>query len=441
MYRSCTRAAERLCSQRSGGRSTDEVEPVAEWTGRETRALRIGLRMTIEGFAEHLGVAARTVAKWEARGGMIVPVPTIQDLLDSALERATPTQQSRFEILRFRGRPPSGATSGPPGETDTGDAKRWTLLYGILTEGGLSLNSELMAAVERTRQAMDRTIRSGSVTTAQMNQIEERTQRRACLCVNSPPVEMLCRLVLDFAEVAQLVGARQRFNVQRRLYAVAAQSAALVADELMVLGATEESWAWHRTSKTAADTAGDPALRAHVRTLGALLPLYYGDPESAVVLTREARKILGRGLNPSSAMAPVLESYALALLGDIESSTQALHEAAEAFEGLPSQDRCESVLGFSERRWHFYVSRIVSHLASESAAKTLGDALAQSHALTLYPPEVIGDPALIQLDRAICLVRLADIPEGCQLAGKVLGNISAKQRTKIIRRRVGDVLA
>jgi len=298
-----------------------------------------------------------------------------------------------------------------------------------------------MAAVERTRQAMDRTIGSGSVTTAQMNQIEERTQRRACLCVNSPPVEMLCRLVLDFAEVAQLVGARQRFNVQRRLYAVAAQSAALVADELMVLGATEESWAWHRTSKTAADTAGDPALRAHVRTLGALLPLYYGDPESAVVLTREARKILGRGLNPSSAMAPVLESYALALLGDIESSTQALHEAAEAFEGLPSQDRCESVLGFSERRWHFYVSRIVSHLASESAAKTLGDALAQSHALTLYPPEVIGDPALIQLDRAICLVRLADIPEGCQLAGKVLGNISAKQRTKIIRRRVGDVLA
>jgi len=139
----------------------------------------------------------------------------------------------------------------------------------------------------------------------------------------------------------------------------------------------------------------------------------------------------------------VLEAYALALLGDTESSTQALQEAAAAFEVLRSQDRGESVLGFSERRWRFYVSRIVSHLASESTAtNTLADALsAQSDALMLYPPEIVGDPALIQLDRAICLVRLADIPEGCELAGTVLGNISAKGETEIIRRRARDVLA
>ena len=55
------------------------------WTGREARALRLGLRMTIETFGEHLGVAARTVAKWEAQGSGIVPVPTIQEVLDTAL--------------------------------------------------------------------------------------------------------------------------------------------------------------------------------------------------------------------------------------------------------------------------------------------------------------------------------------------------------------------
>ena len=89
------------------------------------------------------------------------------------------------------------------------------------------------------------------------------------------------------------------------------------------------------------------------------------------------------------------------------------------------------------------MGRIVSHLASDSTApKTLADALAaQSDALMLYPPDVVGDPALIQLDRAVCLVRLADIPGGCELAGTVLGHISAKCETEIIRRRARDVLA
>jgi transcriptional regulator with XRE-family HTH domain len=55
--------------------------------------------MTIEAFAEHLGVAVRTVAKWEAQGPKIVPTVGIQEVLDAALERATPAQQSRFQLL------------------------------------------------------------------------------------------------------------------------------------------------------------------------------------------------------------------------------------------------------------------------------------------------------------------------------------------------------
>ena len=48
---------------------------VTVWSGRETLALRTALRMTVEAFAEHLGVAVRTVAKWEALGPKIVPTP------------------------------------------------------------------------------------------------------------------------------------------------------------------------------------------------------------------------------------------------------------------------------------------------------------------------------------------------------------------------------
>src|SRR2546421_5715347 len=88
------------------------VVVIGLWTGREARALRLGLRMTIETFGEHLGVAARTVAKWEAQGSGIVPVPTIQEVLETALERATPAQQARFQLL-IRGGPAVGVGSHP----------------------------------------------------------------------------------------------------------------------------------------------------------------------------------------------------------------------------------------------------------------------------------------------------------------------------------------
>jgi transcriptional regulator with XRE-family HTH domain len=61
---------------------------VARWTGQEASALRQALRMTIRDFADHLGVAERTVAKWEAGGLAMVPVPVMQAALDTVLTRA-----------------------------------------------------------------------------------------------------------------------------------------------------------------------------------------------------------------------------------------------------------------------------------------------------------------------------------------------------------------
>ena len=41
----------------------EAVTVVGQWTGQEASALRQALRLTIRDFAEHLGVAERTVAK------------------------------------------------------------------------------------------------------------------------------------------------------------------------------------------------------------------------------------------------------------------------------------------------------------------------------------------------------------------------------------------
>ena len=48
---------------------------VGLWTGREARALRGALRLSVRAFAEHLGVAARTVSKWEKLGQATHPIP------------------------------------------------------------------------------------------------------------------------------------------------------------------------------------------------------------------------------------------------------------------------------------------------------------------------------------------------------------------------------
>lgn len=74
------------------------MEVVAIWTGQRANALRIALRMTNEAFAQRLGTAVRTVAKWNAQPD-VVPVPELQRALDTALSRASAEEQARFALL------------------------------------------------------------------------------------------------------------------------------------------------------------------------------------------------------------------------------------------------------------------------------------------------------------------------------------------------------
>ncbi|HYR64284.1 MAG TPA: hypothetical protein VET24_16845 [Actinomycetota bacterium] len=67
--------------------------------------------MTIEAFAEHLGVAGR-IAKWEAQGQKIVPTPGIQKVLDASLERFRGNcavllrkPEDAIPVLEWRGTP------------------------------------------------------------------------------------------------------------------------------------------------------------------------------------------------------------------------------------------------------------------------------------------------------------------------------------------------
>lgn len=74
------------------------MKVVGTWTGRQADALRQALRMSNESFAQHLGVAPRTVAYWRKRPE-VVPRPAIQEALDAALEQASERTKAQFSLL------------------------------------------------------------------------------------------------------------------------------------------------------------------------------------------------------------------------------------------------------------------------------------------------------------------------------------------------------
>lgn len=87
------------------------MQVIAVWTGGRADALRQAFRMTNEGFAEHLGVAVRTVANWREKPG-IQPRAAMQEVLDAALERAPDEVKAKFALLAYEASPARGCQTG-----------------------------------------------------------------------------------------------------------------------------------------------------------------------------------------------------------------------------------------------------------------------------------------------------------------------------------------
>lgn len=79
---------------------------VVEWGPGEACQLQQALRLTNEAFAERLGSATRTIAKWHANTDMRLTLE-MQQALDTMLARATEDEQSRFEQLSTGSRGPA----------------------------------------------------------------------------------------------------------------------------------------------------------------------------------------------------------------------------------------------------------------------------------------------------------------------------------------------
>lgn len=91
------------------------MDMVTGWTGNTACALQAALRMSNEAFAAHLDIGVRTVAEWHRKPTMR-PRPDAQQLLDTALERASASVKQRFAVLTRQSESP-GQEDGEASDT------------------------------------------------------------------------------------------------------------------------------------------------------------------------------------------------------------------------------------------------------------------------------------------------------------------------------------
>ncbi|WP_433497522.1 helix-turn-helix domain-containing protein [Sphaerimonospora sp. CA-214678] len=310
------------------------------------------------------------------------------------------------------------------------DVERRALFHQAMLLG--TPDGRFFAEVEGTRHDLDRTLAAGSVTEDQLDRLDEQVLRYRREYMITPPLPMLCRVMLELSDVRRLSAARQPFSVQRRLLTATTMLSLLTADALMKLGDTRQAHAWYGTARAASDDMGDLRLRALVRAQQTMLLYYYGDLGETVRLAREARMLAGSAPSSPAALAAAAEARALARMGDGKAARTALAEAEQIFARMRGLSQDDLAFVFTEKRMTFYRTGTLIEL---------GDAR-QVQGIDAYPPGFHTiDPALILLDQASHLARQGDQEEACRIAAQALGQVPAEHRTSIVVSRATALLS
>jgi transcriptional regulator with XRE-family HTH domain len=272
---------------------------VTVWSGREARALRAGLRMTIEAFAQHLGVAVRTVAKWEAQGPQIIPTVGIQEVLDTALERATPAQQSRFQMLL----------------------------------------EESSAPDERVNHAMEHPASVDLVTVARLRQ---RVQDLDTRYDRFPSISLLVETGQCLGQVTFLRAWATTGVVRRDLHAVEAECATLMGQ--LVWDASQRrdnarACAYFEQAIESARLLGNRAAEGLALLRKSFVELYgRRDPKAALPLTTHTAEVTNNVSHVLTGLAVLHAAEAHAMLGDQRNCEQALGKAEVQFGRVQATD-------------------------------------------------------------------------------------------------------
>jgi hypothetical protein len=291
------------------------MDAVASWNGAKANALRRALRMTNEQFAEHLGIAVRTVAYWRKHPD-IVPRLGTQEILDAALARASEQNRERFRLLLDgRSDKPSAAGRGLLLAENPERALAWV--------SGTNVSDQALDTISRARASL-----------AQVH-------------IQAPP-SMVLMEVLRLHEQTQslLQGGRQRLRQTRELLQIDSD---LLAHACLLLG--------DMGNNDKAETYGDAALlfareaeadEAKAWSVRAKTARWQGRYAESADLARRGFEV--SGATPTRIELAYRDAIASALAGDASRSREALERAERAADWLPSAHGDVSVWSFPVER-------------------------------------------------------------------------------------------
>jgi tetratricopeptide (TPR) repeat protein len=335
---------------------------------------------------------------------------------------------------------------GAGGEEDENVLRRTLLQLLAATGTGATihdteLSSRVFGAVDNIRRRMDDTLVSATVSPAMLDQWEDATQGFGRQYMNTPPLQLLCDVLLEFSSVRKAMSHRQPVDLQERLCRMAAQLAGLSGMIMINLGDHRMARSFFRTGRTAADETGDRALRAWVIARESLVPLYYGDPREALNLARKSRDLAGQTPCAAQAMAPIVEARALAMLSGagkkdvVDQAKRALSRARAAFAQMNTEARTDIAFGYTERQLYFHQGDALVRLGQPLEADVILE-----QALAKYEPSEWLDPTLIKFDRAKCKLLEGEVEEAVDMALKTWQSLDEAYRTDIVVRRAYDLV-
>ncbi|MEV8632634.1 XRE family transcriptional regulator [Streptosporangium sp. NPDC051023] len=353
------------------------------------------------------------------------------DLRDGRPDTSPGPRESSIQLI-------GGAFSADGSEEDENVLRR-TLLQ-LLAGTAVGLDGQVLGSVENIRRRMDETLVSATVSPAMLDQWEEATIGFGRQYMNTPPLRLLCDVLLEFSAVRKAMERRQPVDLQERLCRMAAQLAGLSGMIMVNLGDHRMARSFFRTGRIAADDTGDRALRAWVIAREALVPLYYGDPREALNLARKSRDLAGQTPCAAQAMAPVVEARALAMLSGagkkdvVDQAKRALSRARAAFSQMAAADQDDATFGYTERQLYFHQGDALVKLGQAMEAD-----LILEQALTKYGPGDWLDPTFIKFDRAKCKLLEGDIDEALAIAKATLASLGEGCRPDILMQRAHEV--
>jgi hypothetical protein len=337
--------------------------------------------------------------------------------------------------VQYRAEDPRGGV-GEEEET----VLRRTLLQ-ILAGAGVALDGQILGAVDGVRRRMDDTLVNASVSPTMLDQWEETSLGYGKQYTSTPPLRLLCDVLLDFSEVRRMCEQRQPIELQERLCRLAAQLSGLAGALMINLGDHRLSRSFFRTARTAADETGDRGLRSWVSVREALVPMYYGDPRESLHLARRAQDLAGRTPSAAAAMAPIVEARALGMLvkrgrSDAAGSAKRAIARGQAVFGQLSKDHvADTAFGYTERQLAFHIGDTYTNMGDHVHAEE-----SLRRALTLYPSSSELDRTLISLDRSWCRLQKGEPDEALDTAKAIVLALSPGQFTDIIAQRARQLV-